>query len=175
MIIISSDLLKNKVEPFLKGIATLSFISLLFFSCQKELSNENGNLGSGSSTSGGYKIPNPWPVNGSVVGWIIDENSLPIENAQVTVVNNTYTTDANGYFKTNTLVLDKFITTVKVSKQGYFKGYRSFCANATKNYVKIKLIPKQLSNSFSSNSASTITLSNGTNISFLANSVVIKN
>lgn len=172
MFVKSITQLSNMAKSYFKNLATLFAVSLLFFSCQKEMSSENGNQV--GNNSGGFKLPAPTPVNGSVAGWIIDENSLPIANAQVTIVNNTYTTDADGFFKTQVLALDKFITTIKVIKQGYFKGYRSFCANAAKNYVKIKLIPKQLSNSFNSSSGGTTMLSNGTQVSFLANSIVVK-
>ncbi len=164
------DLLHNKVKLHFISSVSVLVILLLFFSCKKDIGYEN----QADNNNGSHKIPNPSPVSGTVAGWIIDENSLPLENAQVTVANNIYITDANGFFKTNSLILDKYLTTVMVSKQGYFKGYRNFCANATINHVKIKLIPKQLSNSFNSSEASLITLSNGTKLSFLANSIVIK-
>ena len=91
------DLLHNKVKLHFISSVSVLVILLLFFSCKKDIGYEN----QADNNNGSHKIPNPSPVSGTVAGWIIDENSLPLENAQVTVANNIYITDANGFFKTN--------------------------------------------------------------------------
>lgn len=149
---------------------TLVFF-LIFSACQKEFIVNNEEI---ITNNNPFPIPAASPVTGSVAGSVVDENNEPVANAEVTIGNATYHTNDRGFFSTQQLMLDKYITTVKVNKQGYFKAYRSFSANATKNYVSIKLIPKTLSASFSSTTAGAVNLSNGTQVSFQANSIVIK-
>ena len=121
-----------------------------------------------------FQIPAPSPVNGSVSGRIVDENNTGVPSAIVKCGSSGALTDADGFFNINNITLDKYITTVTVTKPGYFKAYRSFSANASRNFVDIKLIPKTLSMSISSSVASTVTLSNSTEIKFQANSVQVK-
>lgn len=144
------------------------FISCLFFSCKKSGTDNT------PVTEGTIIVPASTPINGSVVVKLIDENGAPVNNATVKIGTNTYLTDANGVISTGTITLDKYVSVVTVTKQGYYKAYRSFCATASKNYVVIKLIKRTLANSFNSSAATTISLTNGTQISFLANSFVIK-
>ena len=145
-------------------------MSVCFFSCKKHISEENNPVVNTPS----FSIPAATPVNGSVSGRIIDENNAPVSLAIVECAGVTSSTDADGFFNVNNVTLDKYISTVKVTKTGYFTGYRSFCANADRNFVNIKLIPKILSAAISSSSAETVTLSNSTQINFQANSMVIK-
>ena len=147
----------------------LSLIVILFaLSCQKDKTPDFSQPGVG--------IPKfaSSPLNGSVAGIVVNENNLPVANAQVVVASTVYTTDNRGFFNTATLTLDKYISTVKVTMPGYFTAYRSFSANATKNYVSIKLIPKTLAGSFLSSTAGSITLTNGSSINFQPNALNIK-
>jgi hypothetical protein len=156
---------------FVPALGMILLTALLFVSCQKELSVENG--GSIVNSPGTPILP-ATPVTGSVTGIVVDENNTPVINAAVKVAGTTYFTDSRGFFKTGKHSLDKYISTVEVNRSGYFKAIRSFCANATRNYVRIKLIPKTLAGSFSSGTAGSVSLSNGTKLSFAANSVVVK-
>ncbi len=61
-----------------------------------------------------------------------------------------------------------------MTKSGYFKGYRSFCANASRNMVAIKLVPRVLAGTIEAAPGGSITLSNTTAINFQQNSIVIK-
>jgi hypothetical protein len=151
------------------AISTIIFAGLL--SCQKELSNETG----GAITPvTGSPIPAATPVQGSVSGVVTDENDAPVANAAVTIAGTTYFTNNKGFFNSPPVTLDKYFSTVQVSKTGYFKAIRSFCANATRNYVAIKLIPKTLAGSFASGTGGKITLGNGTELNFTASSIVDK-
>jgi uncharacterized protein (TIGR02145 family) len=139
----------------------------LFSSCKKNPAADN-------TTQPPTPIPAATSVNGSVSGIVVDENNDPVPYAQVTVSGTAYTTDSKGFFNTTNLTLDKYISTATVNKPGYFKAIRSFAANPTKNYVSIKLIPKTLIGSFTGSAANTVSLSNSSQISFLANSVNLK-
>jgi hypothetical protein len=139
----------------------------LFSSCKKNPAVDN-------DTHPPTPIPVATSVNGSVSGIVVDENNDPVPYAQVIVSGTVFTTDSKGFFNTTKITLDKYISTVTVNKPGYFKAIRSFAANATKNYVSIKLIPKTLIGSFTGSAANTVSLANGTQISLLANSVNLK-
>ena len=150
-------------------LALLSF-SIILFSCKKDPSVDT--ISSPDHPS--IKIPASSPVTGRVTGIVVDENNQPVQNAEVSLAGNIYMTDVKGYFNTNNVVLDKYITTVTVNKNGYFKAYRSFSATASRNYLSIKLIPKTLIATIDANAGGTASLSNGTVITLETNSIVIK-
>ncbi len=152
-------------------VAALVLLTVLF-SCQKELSTETG--GTLPTVTVGTPILPATPVTASVSGIVTDENDAPVPNASVVVAGTSYLTDAKGFFNTANHNLDKYISTVEVNVPGYFKAIRSFCANPSRNYVAIKLIPKALAGSFASGTAGNITLPNGSQISFTAASIVDK-
>ncbi|MFT3910354.1 MAG: carboxypeptidase-like regulatory domain-containing protein [Ferruginibacter sp.] len=153
--------------------------TVFFFSCKKDMKtepavidpvdtpavNQPGNL---------FHIPAVSPVTGSVSGLVVDENNAVVNGAEVRLGTTVITTDARGLFNFPTTTLDKYITTITVNMPGYFKGIRSFCANATRNYVCIKLIPKTLAGTVNSSSTGSVGLSNGTTLSFQANSMQVK-
>ena len=143
---------------------------ILSVSCKKDIKNESVPVSPGDL----FPIPAATPVGGSVSGLIVDENNAPVEGAVAKLGTLSATTNARGIFSFNNATLDKYITTVTVEMPGYFKAYRSFSANATRNYVSIKLLPKIISGNVNSTVGGTVSLSNGTQLSFQANSVVIK-
>lgn len=159
-------------KKFLSLTAAALVLLTVLFSCQKELSTETG--GTLPPVIVGTPILPATPVTASVSGIVTDENDSPVPNASVVVAGTSYLTDAKGFFNTASHNLDKYISTVEVNVPGYFKAIRSFCANPSRNYVAIKLIPKALAGSFASGSAGSISLPNGSQISFTAGSIVDK-
>jgi hypothetical protein len=153
-------------------VAACLVLSTLFLSCQKEISNETG--ATLPPVTVGTPILPATPVTGAVSGIVTNENDAPVPNASVLVAGTTYTTDAKGFFNTANHSLDKYISTIEVNMPGYFKAIRSFTANPSRNYVAIKLIPKTLAGSFTSGAAGSISLPNGSQISFTAGSIVDK-
>lgn len=121
-----------------------------------------------------FAIPAATPVNGSVCGIVVDENNTPVPSAEVTYAGRIYQADAKGFFDIRNVVLDKYVSTVTVNKTGYFKAIRSFSANATRNYLSIKLIPKTLAGNINSTTGGGVSLSNGTSITFQTNSIIVK-
>ncbi|MDB5199922.1 MAG: toxin-related Ca2+-binding protein [Chitinophagaceae bacterium] len=152
----------------MKNPILIFLLSAFLFSCKKSPESIDNNF------IVSIPIPLATPVTGSVAGNVVDENNNPVANAQVTVSGSIYTTDSKGSFNTTNVSLDKYISTVTVNKQGYFKAIRSFAANVTKNYVSIKLIPKILTGTFASSASGSVSLSNSSQISFTANSINIK-
>lgn len=122
----------------------------------------------------GFSIPVASPVTGSISGIVVDELNNPVQQAAVMLNGNTYQTDTRGLFHINNVQLDKYVTTVTVSKPGYFKALRSFSATASRNNLSIKLIPKTLAGTVDAGTGGIINLPNGTSISFPQNGIVVK-
>jgi hypothetical protein len=152
-------------------IAAFLFVSA-FFACTK-MNNNNSN--NNPNQNGNNTSLTGTPVNGSVAGRIVDENDSPVVNADVIIDNTGFYTDNHGFFNTPTIALDKNYTIAAVIKEGFFTTIRTFCANATKNYIIIKLLPKGLPNVINSSSGGSVTLSNGTQIIIPANGIITQN
>lgn len=157
----------NKKSTFSSKLLVL-VITVLLFSCKKNIDAPV------PEPSTPFAIPAATPVSGSITGMVVDESNTPVNGAAVAYGSSTVNTDARGMFSFNNVSLDKYITTVTVTHPGYFKSFRSFSANASRNFVNIKLLQKALSGTVSSSSGGAINLSNGTNITFQANSIVVK-
>ncbi len=142
----------------------------MLFSCKKDIDTVPVIPPTGTE----FNIPAASPVTGRVSGIVVDENNAPVPNAAVVLAGSTYTTDANGFFNTGNKVLDKYVTTVTVTKAGYFKAFRSFSATQSRNYLSIKLIPKTLAGSVDAVAGGSVSLSNGTGITMQANGIVVK-
>ena len=119
-------------------------------------------------------MPAASAITGSVSGRILNEQGIPITNASIKIGISLVVTDVNGAFNTPAISLDKYLTSVQVSAPGYYTSYRSISAHPTKNYISISLIAKTLAGSFNNNSGGIISLSNGTSLTFGANSFLIK-
>ncbi|MBS1743628.1 MAG: carboxypeptidase regulatory-like domain-containing protein [Bacteroidetes bacterium] len=155
-------------DRFITKLAVFFCLVLLMYACKK---NPDTNV---NVTEPDFAIPASTPVNGSVSGKIVDENNQPVSNAIITCGNISTVSDVNGLFNINNITLDKYISTAVVKRQGYFDGYRSFCANEGRNLLYIKLVPKNLSGTVSSVDGGIISLSNGTSINFQPNSFIVK-
>jgi Carboxypeptidase regulatory-like domain len=155
--------MKNYIKTSL--LTALMAIAVVFqFACQKEV-------------SGDVFTPNPpgaaETVKASVEGLVTDESGLPVQGAVVVAGGTTIASDKNGYFRFSNISLVKNAGVVKVSKNGYFEGARTFVAIAgRKNFVRIQLIPKAVAGTFSAASGGTATLPNGLKVTLPANGVV---
>ncbi len=139
---------------------------VLFFSCQKELSIENGS------------IPVTPPdlttkVSSSVSGFVTDENDAPVLGATVQVGTYSTTTDKFGYFEAKNVSVVKTAATVIVSKSSYFKGIKTWMGVDGKGvFFRIKLIPKSIAGTINAASGGTVTLTNGLSITLPAGAVI---
>ena len=152
---------KPFVSAFPVTIFLICFSVLLTTGCQKEQDNSVG--------SGNVGTPAPiTPVNdnemvtGGVTGNVVDENNQPVFGATVASGTNSTTTDSYGSFRFRNISLSKANGTVKVTKAGYFTGYRTFVSVAGRiNNVRLKLLPKTNAGNFSASSGGAITITGG--------------
>ena len=112
----------------------LLLTSVIFYSCQKDFNPDTGggNINILSSTS--------------VEGRVTDETGFPVVGASVKAGINTGQTDKNGMFKIPNASFTTAENFVTVSKNGFFKGSRTFFAREkSNNFVRIQLLRKTIS------------------------------
>ena len=158
------------LSTLIKNLTPKNFIvvltTLLFFSCQKDLSLEDG----------GSLQPPPdlsTKVSSSVSGFVTDENDAAVKNATVQFGTSNITTDKYGYFEAKNVQVVKEAAVVTVSKPGYFKGIKTYIAKEGKAaFFRIKLIPKTIAGNVNAASGGTVTLANGLSIKLNAGTIV---
>lgn len=141
----------------------LSFIG--YYSCQRSISDP-----------GIDKPVDPPMVNmvkATITGRVVDDKGIPVSGASVKAGSVTGSTSVNGEFELKNASLKEDAGFVKVEKEGFFQGSRTFVvkANST-HFVQIELIKKTAAGTFSGSSGGNITVPNGGSISFPAAAVI---
>jgi hypothetical protein len=144
------------------GVVLLAILILAGYCRKAEFSLEGG---SNQST-----------ITFSISGRVLDNTNIPVSGAQVKAGSVITTTDVNGNFSLDNVSAKKDAAFVKVEKNGYFTGSRTFVAHAqTVNYVDIKLINKEVTGNFSATGGGAVTLPAGGSITFQPNGMVDAN
>lgn len=140
--------------------------TVLFFSCQKTLDYE-------TVPSTGITPDLTSKVSSSVSGFVTDENDAAVNGASVQVGSSTVTTDKYGYFEVKNAQVVKEAAVVTVSRNGYFKGIKTYIAQEGKAaFFRIKLIPKTVIGTISGASGGIIAQPNGFSIKLTGGSIV---
>ena len=129
----------------------LIFSLSIFFSCQKDLSIEDG---------GTVIIPPDLStkINSSVSCFVTDENDAAVKDATVQFGTSSITTDKYGYFEVKNVQVVKEAAVVTVNKTGYFKGIKTYMAKEGKAaFFRIKLISKTTVGNINAASGGTVT------------------
>jgi len=138
----------------IKLIAACTFF-LCFVSCQK-------NVNAPSTPTPELPVNDNVTATASVRGVVVNENDQPVQGAAVSSGSNNTTTDASGVFHFNNISLSAANGYVKVNKTGYFMGSRTFITIAGRIInVRIKLLPKTNTGSFTGSSGGSVTLTGG--------------
>lgn len=95
-----------------------------------------------------YDIEVGQSVKHNISGVVVDENNQPVRDAQVDIMGTETVTDENGFFYLERVSVFEKHAYVKVHKQGYFLGSRSFYPTSGNNLVDIKLLKKNKVGSF---------------------------
>lgn len=138
-------------------------VVIIFFSCKKNDTQVN--------------IPGQpdltTQVTASVSGFVSDENNTAVTGAQVNFGALSTTTDKYGYFEIKNSKVVKNGAVVTVSKDGYFKGIKTFTtADAKSSFCRITLMQKTIAGTINTSNGGTVTLGNGLKVSLPANAVV---
>jgi hypothetical protein len=157
--------------------ATLRFIivaiitTLFFASCQKTLSIDE-------TPAPPVIITTPADLTTKVTstlvsGFVTDGNDVAVKDASVLIGTMTVLTDKYGYFEARNVQMVQNAAVVTVNKTGFFKGIKTYIAEANKAaFFRIKLIPKTISGTVSGTTGGAVTLASGLSLSFPASAVV---
>lgn len=124
-----------------------------------------------------FNLPSPLDlttqVKSSVSGFVTDENDQAVYLATVQVGSISVTTDKYGHFEVKNVDVVKDAATVTVTRTGYFKGIKTYLAEAGKSaFFRIKLIPKKIIGTVDASAGGTIYSIYGLGITLPANAVV---
>ncbi|MBX7241819.1 MAG: carboxypeptidase-like regulatory domain-containing protein [Bacteroidia bacterium] len=78
----------------------------------------------------------------NLVGKVLDDNQQPVANATARIGNKTVQTNDDGYFIVKNVEMKGPYGYVKVEKNGFFNGSRTFKMQSGETYVYIQLLPK---------------------------------
>ena len=113
-------------------------------------------------------------VNATVNGFITDEHGNAIQAADIKAGTISVVTDQYGYFRITGASFAKSAGFIKVSKNGYFDGYRTFLPVAGKeHFVRLQLIPKMTIGTVNAVTGGMATTADGASVDLPANAVVI--
>jgi hypothetical protein len=153
------------------GIFILLF-ALAFTACRKDIDEVGGGTTTPEPTFLEDYVPTYSQVSGDLTGFIVDEDDVPVQNAQVKLGTLTTTTDQFGHFFFTGIDMNAAGTIVQVEKSGYFAGSRRFNAVAdVENRMKIELLTKTFNQAFESGNGGTVDLNGGGTIVFAPNTI----
>ncbi|HHS95423.1 MAG TPA: carboxypeptidase regulatory-like domain-containing protein, partial [Phaeodactylibacter sp.] len=148
----------------LKRLNLLLLFSLLLFSaCKKDhISDEE-------------IIIHPDPVvivNASVYGQVLNSSGSPLPNASVRISTEEVFTDQNGVFIFNDVEMKESGELIRAEKDGYFYNAKFVRPQLNKkSIVKLQLIQKTLSGSFTAASGGSISTNGNAKVTFPANAI----
>ncbi|MFP5470634.1 MAG: carboxypeptidase-like regulatory domain-containing protein [Bacteroidia bacterium] len=137
---------------------------LLTTNCKKEKKNV--------LSSGGSSVINVNYQKASFSGIVVDESNNPISGASVNIEDYSATTNEYGIFVFENVNIPEKNAFLKVTKSGYLRGSRTFNPKFQKNAtLEIELLTSSVVGSFNAVTGGTISLSNGTEVTFEPNSI----
>lgn len=156
------------IKKFPNLILMLLLSMMMITSCEKD---------DGPSTGGEPQenIPDTFSeyfgndISRDFLGNVIDTNKNPIQGVTITIGNQTTTTDNNGVFILNNANVKERFGYVKAEKAGYIHGSRSVVPSNGINKVTIMLLEANVVGTVSSGASETVTLGNGSSVSFDGN------
>lgn len=106
-----------------------------------------------------------------IIGKVIDQDGIAIENADVSVAGQVISTDVNGLFRWEDLnMAAQYGTYLETKAEGYFEsGYRIYAGGTYDRAIEITLVKKEISGYVNGTTGSVITLDGGLEINFPAN------
>jgi len=143
---------------------------LLLTSCQVD----DGVSGNGNQNE---NIPDSFTsyfgnaISRDFLGKVIDKNDNPIWGVTITIGNQTTETDVNGVFILRDANVYERFGYIKAEKAGYIHGSRSVVPSNGTNKVTIMLLEETVIGTVSSGSSDTVTVDDGSSVSFDGNFV----
>lgn len=115
-------------------------------------------------------------ITASIGGQVRDEANNPIENALITIGNNTTYTNGSGFFYLTGISVDSDRAYVKVEKNGYFSSGRAVNPNENGiSYASIQLLSKTAVGVVDNGTGGTVNISGGATLTFETGDVGLEN
>jgi hypothetical protein len=157
------------MKKLLLPVLYLTFFMLVLHSCKKNFADEQYKPADNPDTPDLAVM-----ITTSVAGFIVDENDKPVYNAVVSAGSQSVSTDEFGYFAIKNASLSKTAGFIKVSKAGYFFGYKTFIGKeGAETFVRLKLITKANTGDADAAAGGTVTTANGATVTLPAGGVVV--
>ena len=150
-------------------IVAVLFSLITITSCQKDDGNSGGEQQEIIPETFSEYFGNQ--ISRNFLGNVIDTNKNPIEGVTITIGNETATTDSNGIFILNNATVNQRFGYIKAEKTGYIHGSRSVVPSNGTNKVTIMLLEATVVGSVNSGSPETVSITNGSSVSFDGNFV----
>lgn len=146
------------------------FIACIFLlnSCHKDIENEE------IISTTVFTAQVVQEINGNILGYVIDENNVPVEGALVQIYSGSTTTNKYGIFTFQNTKLDKNGTYLTVRKAGYFLGSDMVYPEKAETYSSVKLMKLETGKSLDATKGGSIAITGGGTIDFPANAIVYK-
>jgi hypothetical protein len=143
-------------------LATALFLVLTFSGCNPN----DGFSGLGNTNDDIFVQSFGGKVDRNFIGQVVDTNNQPVQNAEITIGDDTAQTDVNGIFVIKNAEVRERFAYVTAKKAGYIDGSRSLVPTSGNNNVKIMLLPNTPVQTIQSDTASEVALPNGTKVAF---------
>lgn len=167
----NNNQLKQQIMTNIKKFPNLILVLLISLitvtSCERDDSNSGGEQQENIPDTFSEYFGNQ--ISRNFLGNIIDSNKNPIEGVTVSIGNETATTDSNGVFIINNADVNERFGYIKAEKTGYIHGSRSVVPSNGTNKVTIMLLEATVIGSVNSGSAETVSMANGSSVSFDGN------
>ena len=161
--------MKTKTTTSKIILAAMLMFSALFNSCDSNEGIDEGFTNNETETGTESTLDQGATIQRDFMGRIVDASSLPIDNANITIGNKTAITDTNGVFIIAGASVKEKQAFITAEKPGYLKGMRSVVPTQGNNSIRIMLIAENLAGTVATGASSSVSLSNGTKVSFDGN------
>jgi len=142
-----------------KLLLNLFIVFSLLSSCE---TTDNGS----SESNNNSEIDFGLSVQRDVLGRVVDESDIPLDNVTITIGNKVSSTDANGMFIINSADVKEKQAIITAEKTGYLKGIRTVVPTEEANSVRFTLIAENVIATVASGAESEVNLPNGTKVTF---------
>lgn len=152
-----------------KSTLFMLLIVMLFFACNNDDSTTNvpdpNPTGNNEDTQAFIDQYFGSDISRSFLGTVIDKNKVPIENAVITIGDDTALTDSNGVFLISDATVNERFAYIKAEKTGYIHASRAVVPSQGTNKVTIMMLEENVVGSTSSGTSETIGMGNGASVS----------
>ena len=141
--------------------------SLLLMSCHKDDFSSSSEIISEKFTAEVIE-----EIQSDIIGYVYDENDLPVSDAIVMTYSGQTKTNQHGVFIFKNSKMDKQGTFIKVVKNGFILGSDMVYPNTdATTYAYIKLMAYESGKSFESNAGGSIAITGGGKVVFPADAI----